>query len=92
MFTSNDTHGRIFFIIFLRCEDCWVDDCLFNELIDKWKIHELSISQRNTFLIFCQQFGLPSDVINIIEDNNEDNGVRLGDALHHICHKNPNIT
>ena len=80
------------FSLYSRCEDCWVDDCPFNDLFEKWKIHELSKKQGNAYLILCQQFGLPNDVINIIEDNHEDNGIRLGDALHRICHKNPNIT
>ena len=32
------------------------------------------------------------DVIKAVEDNHEDNGIRLGDVLHCICHKIPNLT
>ena len=73
-------------------EDCCMNECPFKDLFDQWKMHKLSKKQRNAYLILCKNFGLPSSVIKIIEDNHEDNGVRLGDALHRICHKNPNIT
>ena len=55
-------------------------------------MHELHQKYENAYLILCQAFSLPSNVIEIIEDNHEDNGVRLCDALHRICHKNPNLT
>ena len=77
-----------------HCEDCWmVFDCPFRGLVRKWNMDKrLSKKQGNAYLILCKHFGLPNDVIKIIEDNHEDNGVRLGDALHRICHKNPNTT
>lgn len=34
---------------------------------------------------------LPNDVVQAIETN-ESKSVRLGDTLHHICHRYPNIT
>ena len=75
-----------------RCEDCWMYRCSFDDLVHKWDMGKLSKKHGNAYLILCQKFSLPSDVIKIIEDNNEDNGVRLSDALHRICHKNPNLT
>ena len=73
------------------CEDCWMKSgCPFKDLVHKWNMEEFK--QGNPYLILCQRFSLPSNVISSIEDNHEDNGIRLGDVLHHICHKNPNIT
>ena len=48
--------------------------------------------QGNAYLILCQQFSLSSNVNSSIADNHGDSGITLGDVLHHICHKNPNIT
>ena len=67
--------------------------CPFSGLVRKWNMDKrLSKKQGNAYLILCKHFGLPNDVIKIIEDNHEDNGVRLCDALYRICHKNPNTT
>ena len=80
--------------LYSRCKDCSIDDCPFEDLVHKWNMHEFSNKQgiRNAYLILCQTFGLPSDVIKIIEDHNEEGHVRLGDVLHRICHKKPNLT
>ena len=77
-----------------HCEDCWmmIFCCPFIGHVQKWDMHELTKKHGNAYLILCQRFNLPSDVIEIIEDNHLDNGVRLDDALHRICHKNPNTT
>ena len=76
--------------LYSHCEECGMEDeCPFKHT---WDICELSKTHGNAYLILCQAFSLPSDVIKIIEDNNESNGIRLGDAIHRICHKNPNLT
>ena len=73
-------------------EDCSMKyACTFKNLVNEWNMHEFS-KKGNAHLILCQRFNLPSNVIKAIEDNNEDNGIRLGDALHHICHKDTYIT
>ena len=77
--------------LYSRCEDCGMDYCPFEDLVNEWSMHEFS-NKPNAYLILCQGFGLSSDVIKIIEDNHESNGIRLDDVLHRICHKNPNIT
>ena len=68
------------------------DDCVFKNLVEKWDLYLFSHVEKNAYLIFCKVFGLPSDVIKIIEDNHVNSSVRLGDALHHICHKHPYFT
>ena len=68
-----------------------MDDCPFNSTIAKWDIYKLK-NQRYAYLILCQHFNFPNDIVKIIEDNHEENYIRLGDVLHRICHKNPNIT
>ena len=81
------------FSLYSHCEDCEMkDECPFEGLVCTWDICELSKTHGNAYLILCQGFNLPSDVIKIIEDNHESNGVRFGDAIHRICHKNPNLT
>ena len=69
-----------------------MNDCHVIQKISNWNVAELSQKYGNAYLILCQAFNLPSDVIKAIKDNHEDNGVRLGDVLHHICHNNPNLT
>ena len=79
--------------LYSPCEDCGMDDdCLFKNLVNKWNLRELSQKHGNAYLILCQKFGLPIDVIKAVEDNHKEGHIRLGDVLHHICHKNPNLT
>ena len=79
--------------LYSPCEDCGMDDdCLFKSLVDKWNLRELSQKHGNAYLILCQKFGLPIDVIKAVEDNHKEGHIRLGDVLHHIYHKNPNLT
>ena len=76
--------------LYSHCEDCGMEDeCPFKHT---WDICKLSKTHGNAYLILCQRFNLPNDIINIIEDNSESNRIRLGDAIHRICHKNPNLT
>ena len=79
--------------LYSKCEDCGMNDyCPFKDKVHKWNMFKLSKTHGNAYLILCQRFSLPSDVIKIIEDNHESNNIRLDDAIHHICHKNPNLT
>ena len=78
--------------LYSHCEDCWMDKCPFKNLFDEWNMHELSKKRENVYSILCQRFNFPSNVVKAIKDNHEENHIRLGDALHHICHKYPNIT
>ena len=76
-----------------HCEDCWMNlFCPFGNLVYTWHMDELSKKYANAYLILCQKFNIPNDVIKIIEDHNEESYVRLCDALHRICHKNLNLT
>ena len=88
----NKVYGSCSLLLYSDCEDCDMDDCPHKKFIPKRNIRQLSQKHRNAYLILCQKFSLPSDIIEHIEDNHEDDGVRLGDVLHHICHKNPNLT
>ena len=78
--------------LYSHCKDCGMDDCSFKNLVDKWNIYELSQKHGNAYLILCQKYGLSSDIIKAVEDNHEESHIRLDDILHHICHKNPNLT
>ena len=79
-------------MVFEECEMKGSIECHIVHSISTWNIHELSMTYQGAYLTLSQRFSLPSDVIKAIEDNHEDNGVRLGDVLHHICHINPNLT
>ena len=81
--------------IYSNCKQCQKKfQCPFHELFRKWDILEIAEIQENAYLTLCQfeKFRLPNDVIWDIRDNNESSYVRLGDALHHIYHKDSNIT
>ena len=78
--------------LYSNCEECpgWYQ-CPFRDLLHEWNVYELVEKQENAYLILCQRFKFPNDVVKAIEGN-EGKDVRLGDTLHHIYHKNPNIT
>ena len=81
--------------IYSNCKECQKKfQCPFHELFRKWDILEIAKIPENAYLTLCQfeKFRLPNDVIRDIRDNNESSYVRLGDALHHIYHKDSNIT
>ena len=54
--------------LYSHCEDCGMNKCPFEDLIRTWPwdICELSKKHENAYLILCQAFSLPSDVIKII--------------------------
>ena len=78
--------------LYSNCKECpgWYQ-CPFRYLLHEWNVYELLEKQENAYLILCQRFKFPNDVVKAIEGN-EDKDIRLGDALHHIYHKNPNMT
>ena len=84
--------GRPIEDLYSKCKECLGRiQCRFYGLYYHWNVSELAKKQENAYLILCQRFKLPNDVVQAIETN-ESKDVRLGDALHHICHRNPNIT
>ena len=77
--------------IYSNCKECLMKDkCPFHELFSMWNVHKLVETQKNAYLILCQRFKFPKNVVKAIEENNEDNQVRLGDIIHRIYHKNHN--
>ena len=93
LFIHQKQHGgRPIDGLYSKCKECLGGhQCPFYGRYYKWNMDELAGKHENAYLILCRIFNLPSDVVQAIETN-ESKDVRLGDALHHICHKNPNIT
>ena len=62
--------------------------CPFNSFGDlpTMKLCEISEQQGDAYMILCQHFNISEVDIKIVEDNSEENYVRLGDILHRIYH------
>lgn len=63
-----------------------------HELYSPDAICDLAKKREDAYLILCQKFNFSNQVIRCIEEYNESNSVRLGDALHHLYHKDHSIT
>lgn len=73
--------------LYSYCKDCLMRNrCPFNVLEAKMKLHEISYQEEDAYLILCRHFNISDEDIKVIEDNHEENYVRLGDVLHRIYH------
>ena len=63
--------------------------CPFNNFGDlpTMELREISEQQGDAYIILCQHFNISDEDIRSVEDNTEENYVRLGDALHRIYHR-----
>ena len=61
--------------------------CPFNNFdLPTMKLRQISEQQGDAYIILCQHFNISNEDIRAIEDNTEENHVRLGDVLHRIYH------
>lgn len=80
--------------LYSHCKDCPMrnrcpfetESCCSYEFRRKFLLELSEQQQKNAYLILCRHFNISNEDIKAIEDNNEDNYVKLGDTLHQIYH------